>query len=54
MQKAKEWGLRYVSVKAQTTTLRDIVAGTAKARFQQDKAPLVFRSLDGKVVFSQQ
>ncbi|KAK7754469.1 hypothetical protein SLS62_003489 [Diatrype stigma] len=53
MRKAKEWGLRYVFVHYQTTTLRSIAVGEAKKRFQKDNALLVFRSVDGKAVFSQ-
>ncbi|RYP06451.1 hypothetical protein DL765_009487 [Monosporascus sp. GIB2] len=56
MQKAKEWGLQLVPV-AGMSTLADIRSGRAKAAYQplqQNGAPLVFRSLDEKIVFAHQ
>ncbi|RYP43860.1 hypothetical protein DL768_009608 [Monosporascus sp. mg162] len=55
MQKAKEWGLQLVPVVG-VSTLADIRSGRANAAYQrrqQNGAPLVFRSPDETIVFSQ-
>ncbi|KAK7756182.1 hypothetical protein SLS62_001775 [Diatrype stigma] len=52
-RKATEWGLKFVTITAETT-VKEIMNGRAERDFLKKGHSLVFMSLDGKKVFSQQ